>query len=186
MRWKALEFLGKSHSSDKITYGFKSRNYPPIVHELENFENELLFLIKNIQFRKVNNNFQSQLNEDIKQIKGDSRIFVPADKSRNIYKMDKETYEKLLHENITKTYKKTDKKRVRAINVDAKKIATHLELEDRIEKMQESECYITVKDHKEDFPHKISCRLINPSKSDIGKLSKIILDKINSDLHSSL
>ena len=143
-------------------------------------------MIKNIQFRKVNNNFQSQLNEDIKQIKRDSKIFVSADKSRNIYKMDKETYEKLLHENITKTYKKTGKKRVRAINVDAKKIATHLELEDRIEKMQESECYITVKDHKEDFPHKISCRLINPSKSDIGKLSKIILDKINSDLHSSL
>ena len=186
MRRKALEFLGKLHSSDKITYGFKSRNYPPIVHELENFENELLFLIKNIQFRKVNNNFQSQLNEGIKQIKGDSKIFVPADKSRNIYKMDKETYEKLLHENITKTYKKTGKKRVRAINVDAKKIATHLELEDRIEKMQESECYITVKDHKEDFPHKISCRLINPSKSDIRRLSKIILDKINSDVLSSV
>ena len=125
MRRKALEFLGKLHSSDKVTYGFKSRNYPPIVHELENFENELLFLIKNIQFRKVNNNFQSQLNENIKQIKGDSKIFVPADKFRNIYKMDKETYEKLLHENITKTYKKTGKKRVGAINIDAKKIATH-------------------------------------------------------------
>ena len=65
-------------------------------------------------------------------------------------------------------------------------IAKDLELEDRIEKMHESECYITVKDHKEDFPHKISCRLINPSKSDIGKLSKIILDKINSDVLSSV
>ena len=52
--------------------------------------------------------------------------------------------------------------------------------------MQESECYITVKDHKKDFSHKISCRLINPSKSDIGKLSKIILDKINSDVLSSV
>ena len=52
--------------------------------------------------------------------------------------------------------------------------------------MQENECYIIVKDHKEDFPHKISCRLINPSKSDIGKLSKIILDKINSDALSSV
>ena len=52
--------------------------------------------------------------------------------------------------------------------------------------MHESKCYITVKDHKEDFPHKISCRLINPSKSDIGKLSKIILDKINSDVLSSV
>ena len=44
------------------------------------------------------------------KIKGDSKIFVPTDKSRNIYKMDSETYEKLLHENITKTYKKTDKR----------------------------------------------------------------------------
>ena len=66
------------------------------------------------------------------KIKGDSKIFVPADKSRSIYKMDSETYEKFLHENITKTYRKTDKKRVRAINLDAKKIAKDLELEDRI------------------------------------------------------
>ena len=82
MRWKILEFLGKLNSSDKITYGFKSRNCPPIVHELENLNewNELLFMIKNIQFRKVNNSFQNQLNEDIKQIKRDSKIFVPADK----------------------------------------------------------------------------------------------------------
>ena len=100
--------------------------------------------------------------------------------------MESETYEKLLHENITKTHQKTDKNKVRAINVDAKKIAKDLELKDRIEKMQESQCYITVKDHKEDFPYKISCRLINPSKSDIGKLSKIIFDKINSDILSTV
>ena len=136
MRWKTLEFLGNLHSSDKVTFGFKSRNCSPIVEELENFENELMFMIKNIQFRKVNSSFQRQLNEDIKQIKRDTKIFVSADKSRNTYKMDSETYEKLLHENIAKTYKKTDKKKVRAINIDAKKIAKDLELEDRIEKMQ--------------------------------------------------
>ena len=50
--------------------------------------------------------------------------------------------------------------------------------------MQESESYITVKDHKEDFPHRLSCRLINPSKSDIGKISKYVLDKINQKLRS--
>ena len=143
-------------------------------------------MIKNIHFRKVNNSFQSQLNEDIKRIKRDSKIFVPTNKARNIYKMHREVYEKLLHESITKTYKKTDKKKVKAINVDAKIIAKDLEIEDRIEKMQESDCYITVKDHEEDFPHKISCRLINPSKPDIGKLSQIILDKISSDVLSSV
>ena len=70
--------------------------------------------------------------------------------------------------------------------MDAKIILKDLELEGRIEKMPESECYITVKNHMKDFPQKISCRLINLSKSDIGKLSKIILDKINSDLLSSV
>ena len=49
----------------------------------------------------------------------------------------------------------------------------------RIEKMEETEAYITVKDHKEGFPHKLSFRLINPSKFDIGKISKNLLDNIN-------
>ena len=32
--------------------------------------------------------------------------------------------------------------------------------------------HITVKDHKVGFPHTLMFRLINPSKSDIGKLSQ--------------
>ena len=82
-------------------------------------------------------------------------------------------------------WKEANKNRINAINKTAKKIASDLELEDRIDKMQESECYITIKDHKEDFPNKLSCRLINPSKSDIGKVSKQILDKINSNVRAS-
>ena len=104
MTWKALEFLGNLHSSDKIAFGFES-----------------MFMIKNVQFKKVNKSFQSQLSEDIKQIKRDCKIFRPADRFRNIYKMDMETNENLLHENTTKTYKKSDKKEIRAINIDAKK-----------------------------------------------------------------
>ena len=51
--------------------------------------------------------------------------------------------------------------------------------------MQETEASITVKDHKEGFPHTLSFRLINPSKSDIGKISKSILDKINKAIVST-
>ena len=58
-------------------------------------------------------------------------------------------------------------------------MAEKLAIDDRIEKIEETEAYITVKDHKEDFPHKLSFRLMNPSKSDIGKISKTLLDKIN-------
>ena len=44
------------------------------------------------------------------------------------------------------------------------------------------QAYITIKDHKEGFPYKLSFRLLNPSKSDIGKISKNILDRINKSL----
>ena len=57
-----------------------------------------------------------------------------------------------------------DKRKVKEINIDPTKNTKDLEFEGRIEKMQGRECYITVKDHKENFSHKTSCRLINPSK----------------------
>ena len=68
------------------------------------------------------------------------------------------------------------------MNKSAKNIANALDLEDRIEKVQESESYITTKDHKDDFPHKIACRLIKTSMSDIVKISKLIIDQINTTL----
>ena len=49
----------------------------------------------------------------------------------------------------------------------------------RIDKMKETEAYITIKDHNKDFSLKIYCHLINPSKSSIDNISKVILDKIN-------
>ena len=61
----------------------------------------------------------------------------------------------LLHNNITKTNKRWDQRKISNINKDPKKIAVVWELEDRIEKMQGSESYITIKAHKEDFPNKI-------------------------------
>ena len=48
-----------------------------------------------------------------------------------------------------------------------------------MERLEEAEASITVKDHREYFPHKRSFRLINLSKVELGKVSKRILDKIN-------
>ena len=45
--------------------------------------------------------------------------------------------------------------------------------------MQENESCITLKDHKPEFPHKKTSRLINASKSDIRKIRKWNLDPIN-------
>ena len=45
--------------------------------------------------------------------------------------------------------------------------------------MEESEAYITAKNHKEDSPHNRSFRLVSLSKAELGKVSKRILDNIN-------
>ena len=81
------------------------------------------------------------------------------------------TYEhkKRLKENITKTYKKASEKLQKSINLKAKFIASKLKLSDRIEKHAEAHAYVTLKDHKENFRSKPSCRLINAPKNKIGK-----------------
>ena len=82
MHWKALQFLGKLESTNKETFGFCSRKCPPAVEELTNFENDLMLMIKNIQFRHINSTFQEQLKKDIQEIRQDNQLFVSADKSR--------------------------------------------------------------------------------------------------------
>ena len=37
----------------------------------------------------------------------DPLLFIPADKSNNLYKVSKDTYSKLLQDKITKSYKKS-------------------------------------------------------------------------------
>ena len=69
--------------------------------------------------------------------------------------------------------------RVKNINYISKLLSEKLAINDRIEKMKETEAHTTVKDYKEGCPTKSSFRLIKPSKSDIGKISKTLLDKIN-------
>ena len=81
IRWKALEFLGKLESTEKETYGFKSRNCPPIVEEVANFEHDLMMMIKNIQLRNINNDFLTKLRNDIFDIQKCEEVFIPADKS---------------------------------------------------------------------------------------------------------
>ena len=39
--------------------------------------------------------------------------------------------------------------------------------------------FITLKDHKPNFNTNPKCRLINPSKSELGKISKFLIEKVN-------
>ena len=149
------------------------------------FESDLVSMIKSIQFRTVRNNFLAKLKNYIKEINNTDELLVNADKSTNIYKFSKDQYKKHLCDNVTKTYKKSNRNKVNNTNYEAKTLCEKLNIDDRLQQMQETEAFITVKDHKEGFPHTLSFRLINPSKSDIGKISKSILDKINKAIVST-
>ena len=94
--------------------------------------------------------------------------------------MSKDDYQKHLRNNITKTHKKSNRNRVNDINLAAKKIK--LKIDGRVEKMQETEAFLTIKGHKKGFPHTLSFRLINRSKSDIVKICKSLLDSINENI----
>lgn len=52
--------------------------------------------------------------------------------------------------------------------------------------MDESAAYTTIKDQKENFPDKPNFRLVNSSKSDIGKVSKSILINGNNSQNTNL
>ena len=186
LRWKAHFFLsGEADTPHKETYGFKARNSPPKINELIPFEEGMLNLIHNIEF---DNNaskcrFQRTLNTDIDtKIKKPNNLLVPADKTTNYYSMSTATYEKLITENVTKTYKKSSPKVVDELNSQSARVAEKLGLDNRIEKLAEREAFITLKDHKPEFHAHPTCRLINPSKSEIGIISKRILDEINTTI----
>ena len=51
--------------------------------------------------------------------------------------------------------------------------------------MQGNEAFITIKDQKEGFPYHVSCRLLNPSKTTISIIRKLLLDNINYAILSS-
>ena len=45
-------------------------------------------------------------------------------------------------------------------------------------------CFITLKDRKPNFLNKPKVRLLKPAKSELGRISKSILDRINTSLRN--
>ena len=65
-------------------------------------------------------------------------------------------------------------------------LASKLKVEGRIEKYDIKRCFIKLKDHKSDFQINPTCSLINPSKPQMGKISKIILQDIRATFRLAL
>ena len=185
IRWKAYFFENSNEINETTTatnFGFKSVKTPPKNEHLNAFENDLYDLVRNIEFKRINTAFQNQLNKDINLINNDPLLFIPADKTNNLYKLNNDKYKKLPQDNITKSYKKANTNSIRSINKEPKTIAEDLKLVDRIEQFSQREAFITVKDHKENFQNNTKCRVINPAKSEIRIISKHYIETINNTI----
>ena len=88
---------------------------------LELLEKELFKIVERNKFRKINCEFQDKLNSNIKDITSSRETLTPTDKTSNLYKITKEKYEQLLHNSITKIYKKSNSNIIKIINEQCKK-----------------------------------------------------------------
>ena len=184
MKWKAIHCNindSKDNNKEENTewYGLKSAYNPRQVKELVPFENDLVELIRNTKFRKIRSTFQEKLEEDIKLIKDSHKTMTFADMTSNMYRLTKEQYDKLIMNSITSTYKKANSSIKKRINKTGINLMRDKEVIKRIETNEEGNSFITIKDYKENFDNHPTVRLINPAKNELGRISKLILDKIN-------
>ena len=185
LRWSALAYDMQHSDSDTRNYsgenyGFKTTCVPPKNEFLTGFENDIYSLVKSIEFRKKDNEFLSKMKNDIKEVVESDKVFIFADKTSNLYELDAKSYEKVLCDNISKGYKKSKDDIASKIDQEAKTIVNDLDLGNRVDSFAKRNAFITLKDHKENFQNKLPCRLINPARSEIGKISRQILQHHNS------
>ena len=150
---------------------------------MADFEKDLISIVRKLKFRKYTNDFQKHLKEDIKTINDSSKLFVHADKTSNMYTLDKQEYNKLLKISITTTYKKTNDEIKDSINSEGKAMLKDHYIADT---NGENNCFVTLKDHKDNFVNNPTTRLINPAKNELGRISKIVLENANKQLRTSI
>ena len=75
-------------------------------------------------------------------------MFIFAGKTNNIYEIKPQDLEKLIIENITKTYQRATDKLEKAINMEAKNIAKSYKLAERIDHLTKPVTFITLKKTK--------------------------------------
>ena len=122
---------------------------------------------------------QTRMSNDIRLIRESPDVIISADKTSNLYSISPEVYLKHLRDNITSEYSRSSPVHLDNINREAAGVARKLNIDDRVEAIAEKHAFLTVKDHKPDFPARVKFRLIDPCKTNMGKVSKQLLDRIN-------
>ena len=178
MRNKAEFFLRpKSNSNRKETFGINSIKNPAAVPELKYFESELIELAQNVEFKHFNNDLQRNLKRICNEIKEEPKLIIPADKTSNFYKITPKEHNDMRKKDVEKNFKREKKNTVEKTKKEHLKIVTKLDLDDRIFETSKLECFVKLKDHKSNFREAPTVRTLNPSKPELGKISKQILEE---------
>ena len=130
-RWRSLFALNGDATPDhnhpdipdmmekKENYGFRSGNAAPMLPILQGFEKEFWAIIKNVKFHNRTNKFQNMMKRDLNQLKEMEKVVVFADKSNNMYCVNKNEYLNEIKNNITSEYKKSSSTKVDEVNKKA-------------------------------------------------------------------
>ena len=102
-----------------------------------------------------------------------------------MYQLSADDYEELLSNNITQKYKVAKPKVLEDIDRGFDTITRKLNISERVDKSTEKPAFVTLKDHKNNFNNNPKARLINPNKSALGRVSKQMLDRINTEIKAS-
>ena len=146
----------------------------------------MIALVKNVKFRKVKNQFQKKLQQDIKMIRTSDKTMTFPDKTNNMYRLRKDQYNTLLNNFITSTYKRSNSNIKKKINISGRNILKDKEVIQCMDINSEGNCFITLKDHRENFQNNPSVRLINPAKNELGRFSKFIIQAVNKELRHKI
>ena len=63
----------------------------------------------------------------------------------------------------------------------SQKIAKSFSIDNKIDITAKWQCFVTIKDHKDKFRVNPKYRLLNPTKDELGKISKHILQQISTN-----
>ena len=86
----------------------------------------------------------------------------------------------------TSTYKKSNNNIKNKINISGKNILKDKDVLQRMDIHIESNCFIGLKYHQENFQDNPLVRLINPAKNELRSLSKFIIKAMNKELKHKL
>ena len=180
IEWKANVFLHQEWFTNKQeNFGFKSAKAPPKVLELKWLKDQLVDLVKDIEFRPYSNDFLTTLKKDIKTINESDKVLQKADKTSNFYKISKEAHENLLNGEVESKYRKASKEEESETTEQHQQIVRDFNLQKKlVYKTSNRPAFFTLKDHKPTFRQNPEIRLLNPQKPEVGRISKKLLEDI--------